>query len=106
MFAIVNALAGIGSWLGGLLVAHFGYKVALAASILAVYLTVYGVSVGLLSGFVALIPANGFTAQALQFFPDSWAVTTAATASLGTAAILKTLDTWKAATGAMVRVAS
>ena len=83
-----------------------GYKVALAAAILAVYISVYSASIGLLAGFVFLIPANGFTAAALQFFPDTWAVTTAMTSSLGTAAILKTLDTWRAATGAMVRAAS
>ena len=103
MFAIVNVLSGIGSWAGAMLMAHFGYKVAIAGAILSVYTACYVAILALLAGLSAAIPANNFTAIALQFFPDAWAVNTAVSSSLGTAALLKTLDTWRSATTAITK---
>ena len=105
MFAIVSALGSIGSWIGGLLVAQFGYRVALAGAVLACYATVFAVIAGALAAVNALIPVNPFTAMSLQFFPDSWAVSTAATASLGTAAVVRSIEFWREAMGAVTRVA-
>lgn len=106
MGAIVGALASLGTWAAGLLAARFGYKIALAFAVLAVYSTIYGVATVALSGLVATIPQSGFTAQALQFFPDTWAVSTAASASLGTAAVMRSIELWRQAVGAISQVSS
>jgi hypothetical protein len=106
MLAIVQSIASLGVWAAGLLAARWGYKVALAGAILTVYLAVYAGSVAVLAGFGALIPSNPFTAGALQFFPDSWAVNTAMSASLGTAALMRTFAFWRGSVENMVKAAS
>lgn len=106
MFGIVNALAGISTWVGGLLAARFGYKLAVAASVLTMYVTVFGALALAISGLLALIPVNPFTTLGMQFLPDAWAIKTGVTASLGSAVVVRSLDLWKGAYNSVAKVSA
>lgn len=107
MFGITNAIGALvtlGVFLIKELAAKWGYKVALIAAVVAVYVAAWA-AIGLaLTATLALIPAHPIVEGARMFFPAKSACITAAAIFYGTMATLKSWDYFRLVAGVAAKI--
>lgn len=103
MMGFAAIFSGFSSWLSAYLGAEWTFRIAVVATVVGVYATIWAAVGAGLSGIAAMIPSSPFTGQMAMFFPASGAVSTAVAAYWGSLASKKALDFWRSATLAASR---
>ncbi|CAM4988676.1 unnamed protein product [Rotaria socialis] len=109
MLGIIKALGGLtalGIFVIKEMAVRWGYKVALVAAVVSVYLAAWA-AIGSALVFVALwMPSGNFTSAMAQFFPAKSAVISGAAMYFGTMATLKSWDYFRMAAGVAAKIGS